>query len=92
MPRLHKEADMAEKQLSVKIISLQKTLFDGPAQSVYLPGTVGAFEVLPGHAAIISSLEKGKIVVRGTDGSTAEIGISSGVVKVLDNEVTVCAN
>ena len=49
---------MADKQLSVRIVSLQKTLFDGPAQSVYLPGTVGAFEVLPGHAAIISSLEK----------------------------------
>ncbi len=82
---------MADKQLSVRIVSLQKTLFDGPAQSVYLPGTVGAFEVLPGHAAIISSLEKGTIGVRNTDGSLVSIDISFGVAKVRNDEVTICA-
>lgn len=83
---------MADKQLSVRIVSLQKTLFDGPAQSVYLPGTVGDFEVLPGHAALISSLEKGTIGVRGLDGNMTSFEITFGVVKVRNNEVTICAN
>ncbi len=82
---------MADKQLSVRIVSLQKTLFDGPAQAVSLPGTVGAFEVLPGHAAIISSLESGTIEVRGMDGKTSDFRIRFGVVKVRNNEVTICA-
>lgn len=83
---------MSGKQLSVRIISLQKTLFEGPAQSVSFPGTVGAFEVLPGHAALVSSLEKGTVGIRGVDGRMTQIDISFGVVKVLDNEVTVCVN
>ena len=82
---------MADKQLSVRIVSLQKTLFDGPAQSVSLPGTVGAFEVLPGHAPIISSLEPGTIEVRDKDGAPHSFGIRFGVVKVRNNEVTICA-
>lgn len=84
---------MAGKQLSVKIISLQKTLFDGPALSVSLPGTVGAFEVLPGHASLVSSLERGTVGIRGVDGKMTNIDITSfGVAKVRDNEVTVCVN
>ena len=50
---------MADKQLSVRIVSLQKTLFDGPAQSVSLPGTVGPSRCFPGHAPIISSSNRG---------------------------------
>ena len=82
---------MADKQLSVRIVFLQKTLFDGPAQSVYLPGTVGPFEVLPGHAAIISSLEPGTIEVRDAGGAPQRFTIRFGVVKVRNNEVTICA-
>ena len=77
---------MADKQLSVRIVSLQKTLFDGPAQSVSLPGTVGAFEVLPGHAPIISSLEPGTIEVRdGHVGDSYEWHIT----KVGDTDITI---
>ena len=47
--------------LILKIVSPERVEFDGEVGSVTLPGTLGSFEVLTGHAPIISSLEKGKV-------------------------------
>lgn len=77
---------MSAKSLHMVILTPESTLFDGPAASVSLPGTLGPFVVLPGHAAIISTLEKGKIVV-----GDASFAIRRGVAKVKDDEITVCA-
>ncbi len=83
---------MTGKKLNIKIISIQKTLFEGVADAIILPGTVGSFEVLPDHAPIISSLESGTIVIRNGKDKPVSIDVSYGLVKVKDNEVTVCAN
>lgn len=60
------------------------------ADAVFLPGAAGAFEVLKGHAPLISTLEAGKVRWRGEDGENS-LGITSGVVRVLDDVITVCA-
>jgi F0F1-type ATP synthase epsilon subunit len=46
----------------------------------------GAFEVLPGHAPLISTLDRGEIVLR----PEKRFPILRGVVKVLADEITVC--
>ena len=54
-----------------------------------LPGTVGPFEVLKDHGAIISSLTKGDIVyVSG--GKESRLPIVEGFVEVHNNQVSVC--
>jgi F-type H+-transporting ATPase subunit epsilon len=45
---------------------------------------------LKGHAALISSLEKGKIVVKNKEGKQ-EFEVSGGVVEVLNNKIVVLA-
>ncbi len=75
--------------LDLKIITPQQMLFDGKAESVTLPGKAGSFTVLTGHAPIISSLVKGKIVCKGTDGVT-EYNVRGGFVEVSANVVQVC--
>jgi len=45
--------------MKVQILTPEKTVFDGEAESVMVPGAAGAFEVLKGHAPILSSLVAG---------------------------------
>lgn len=47
--------------LRLKIVSPEKVEFEGLVDSVLVPGTKGAFEILNNHAPIISSLQTGKV-------------------------------
>ena len=63
--------------------------FEGTARAVFLPGAVSPFEVLPDHAPIISTLGEGDIRVVAEE--ERRFTVHSGVVRVLNNEITVCA-
>lgn len=72
----------------VTVLSPDKEIFSGEASSVKLPGKSGGFEVLNGHAPLLSSLEAGVVLVKTATGKQ-EILITAGVVEVLRNEVSV---
>ena len=76
--------------LKLKIVSPEKVVFDGDVQSVFVPGTSGNFEILTGHAPIISSLEKGLVEYVKTDGEKVQLEIGGGFVEVQKNAVSVC--
>ena len=78
-----------DKTLTIRILTPEGTLHEGAASAVFLPGSVSPFEVLPGHAPIISALSAGEI--RVVDGQEQRFAIRGGVVKVRKNEITVCA-
>ena len=75
--------------ISLHIVSPEGTLADVKVSAVTLPGTLGPFEVLKDHAALISSLEKGEIVYV-SEGAEQRLAISSGFVEVRDNQVDAC--
>ena len=75
--------------MNVSILSPLKSLFQGDATSVNLPGKVGAFTILENHAPIVSTLDKGVITITNKE-EVSEIEIVSGFVEVHDNEVTIC--
>jgi len=76
--------------MTLEILTPDKKVYEGEATSVTLPGTLGSFEILNHHAPIISTLQDGKLVVRG--GGKEEIFfIHGGVVEALNNVVTVLA-
>jgi F-type H+-transporting ATPase subunit epsilon len=79
---------MADKTLTIRILTPEGTLHEGAATAVFLPGTVSPFEVLPDHAPIISALSAGDI--RVVDGEERRFAIRGGVVKVKDNEIVAC--
>ncbi len=78
------------KELTLTILTPSGTVFGGPVDAVFLPGTAGPFEVLPGHAPIISSLEKGRIVWRSAS-SQQSLNVSGGAIILENNTLTVCA-
>ena len=75
--------------MNVSILSPLKSLFQGEATSVNLPGKVGAFTILENHAPIVSTLDKGVITITNKE-EISEIEIVSGFVEVHDNEITIC--
>ena len=72
-----------------KIVSPEKIEFNGAVDSVTVPGTLGEFQILTGHAPLISSLEKGRVNYRDAEGDHS-INISSGFVEVQKNNVSLC--
>ncbi|MBR3097681.1 MAG: hypothetical protein IKH17_07355 [Bacteroidales bacterium] len=75
--------------IQLHIVSPEGTLVEQAVSTVTLPGTVGPFEVLKDHAALISSLTKGDIVYV-TDGRENRVPIAEGFVEVRDNQVVAC--
>ena len=75
--------------ISLHIVSPEGTLVDQAVSAVTLPGTVGPFEVLKDHAALISSLEEGDIVYVA-EGAEHRLPIASGFVEVHGNQVDAC--
>ncbi len=61
------------------------------ATAVFLPGAAGAFEVLRGHAPLISTLVEGDIRWRGKDGVESSRPIASGAVMIENDIIKVCA-
>ena len=75
--------------IALHIVSPEGTLVDQTVSAVTLPGSLGPFEVLKDHAALISSLEKGDIVYV-SEGAEQRLPIASGFVEVHDNQVDAC--
>lgn len=77
------------KELHLVIVSPERTIYDGKADSVVLPGELGSFQVLVNHAPIISSLVVGEVrYVAGKE--TQSLNIKGGFVEVRDNQISAC--
>ncbi len=77
-----------DKNLSLTIISPDRILYEGHAESVILPGVVGYFGVLPGHATLVSQLDIGMIKLH-TKNKEFRIAIDGGFCEVKNNEIRV---
>ena len=78
------------KELHLSIVSPEKSIFDGDVKIVTLPGTVGSFTILPGHAPIVSSLQAGTLSYTTMEGEERTIDIQGGFVELSDGTVSAC--
>ncbi len=76
--------------MQLDILTPDKTLFSGQVESVTVPGSKGQFQILKGHAAIVSSLDKGTIKVKTKQGEE-QFEVKGGVVEVLKDNIVVLA-
>lgn len=78
----------AAAALRVVVISPERTLFDGTADSVVAPAWDGELGILRGHAPLMALLGSGDLRVRqGND--TEHFHVEGGFLQVVDNVVTV---
>ena len=75
-------------KMTVYILTPDKQLFDGEAIYVGLPGIDGSLGILSNHAALVTTLSSGDIIVR-TDNEELSFNVKGGTVEVLNNHVTI---
>lgn len=74
-----------------EIVSQDRTVFQGDADIVVLPGAGGEMGILPHHAPILTTLKYGVIKVRRA-GKEELFAVSGGVAEVQPDIVTVLAD
>jgi F-type H+-transporting ATPase subunit epsilon len=72
----------------VELINPTKTIYQGEVDTIWLPGYVSPFQVLPDHAPMLSVLEKGTIKIKINDQYT-DFHIDGGIVEVKNNKLRV---
>lgn len=73
-----------DPNIEVLIFTPERVVYEGPAQSLILPGENGVFEVLPYHKRLLSRLIRGRMILDGR-----HLAIKRGVAKVGLNQVVV---
>jgi len=70
------------------ILTPEKEVYSGKIKSVKVPGANGQFEILKGHAPIVSSLVEGEVRVIDQGGANFKYNIERGFVEVINDEVS----
>lgn len=79
-------------KLTVELVTPERhVLAEADVDVVIAPGIEGEFAVLPQHAALVTELSPGVMVLR-RDGEEDVHAVSGGFLEVLDNTVTVLAD
>lgn len=90
----------------LEIVTPEASLVSGEVESVSVPGVDGEFQMLNNHAAIVSTLQTGKVKFKGeptfTEGFEDKftkdndgrwsLEINSGTIEMKDNKVIVLAD
>ncbi len=74
--------------LRVSVITPERTLFDGQADSVIAPAWDGELGILRGHAPLMALLGEGRLRVR-LGGQTEVFHVAGGFLQVVADMVTV---
>jgi len=90
----------------LEIVSPEATLFSGEVTAVTVPGINGEFQMLQGHAPVVSLLQNGAVKIDGNitideayenkfskdaSGKTT-LSITSGTIEMKDNKVIILAD
>lgn len=73
--------------MEVSVLSPDRVLYTGEADSVSAPGTLGAFSILEGHAPMVTTLEAGIMKIQSSSDENTYI-VQDGFLEVRDNKVT----
>lgn len=77
--------------LTLRILSPDRSVFDGNADEVILPSTTGQLGILTGHVSMLTALDSGVLRVREGN-AWQSIALMGGFAEVDANEVTVLVN
>ena len=73
----------------VHILAADHTFYDGPCESLTIPAPDGQYGIWAGHANTICAIIPGTLRLRVPEGAEQIAAVSSGVVKIEDNDVLV---
>lgn len=72
--------------MKVKVLELEKKIFDEEASKIIVPATEGEMCILPNHISIITSLKKGVIkIYRDGIERPVSVSVNSGICSFSNN-------
>ncbi|HEX5132441.1 MAG TPA: F0F1 ATP synthase subunit epsilon [Candidatus Krumholzibacteria bacterium] len=71
---------------SFKMLTPNRTAFQGEVISIVAPGGAGYLGVLAHHAPLITTVQVGDLTVRMTDNRIARYHVGRGLLKVANNQ------
>ncbi len=77
--------------LKLEIVTAESPVFSGEVDAIIAPGIMGQFTVLLHHAALMTMLEPGELILR-IAGQETFMAVSGGYLEVLDEKVIVLAD
>lgn len=75
-----------------KILTPHGSVFEGKVIGVQVPGTEGSFEVLSGHADILSNLDVGLVRIKKNEYSTEVFTVAGGTVEVSNSGMIILSS
>ncbi len=78
-------------KLEFDIVTAERIVYSAHVDVVIAPGIQGQLAILPNHAALMTTLQPGELVVRD-DGEETAMFVKSGFLEVCENRVTVLAD
>ena len=76
--------------MTVEILTPDVVLYEGDATYVGLPGSDGSLGILSNHAALVTTLREGEVVVKNENDEQV-FAVKGGTVEVLNNHVIILA-
>ncbi len=77
------------KTLYIELVTPEKRIFSGNVQSVWFPGSLSPFQVLPNHAPIVSSLDAGILKFLDEQNKIVKYAITGGFVDLHNNKASI---
>ena len=77
--------------MKIEIITPDRKVYEGEVKSVRVPGKKGSFQVLKDHAPIISTLDKGPVMIVDQANNEIVFDIDGGVIEVKMNKIILLA-
>lgn len=79
------------KSFEAQILTPDGAVFKGMIESINLPGTEGNFQILAGHASLMTALETGEISINTGATTNTRFAVTLGFAEVHQDKVTVLA-
>ena len=75
--------------MHVSVISAERAVFDGEADSVVAPAFDGLLGILPRHAPFMTLLGEGVVKIRQSGGTLTRLSVMGGFLQVASNVVRI---
>ena len=77
---------ITQPTFSFKMLTPNRTAFEGEVVSIVAPGGAGYLGVLAHHAPLITTVQDGDLTIRHTDNRVAKYRVGRGLLKVANNQ------
>lgn len=77
---------------TLSVVTPEKIFFEGETTQIIVRTTEGDIGILAGHTSLVASLPSGPLKVKQEDGTWRIAAVSTGLLKVGGNKVSILAN